>query len=217
MTSCVWQKLCRAFNYHEINKTCILMPKMNCMATDSPYHPGYLFVHLQLCKLQPAVFSVRPTDLGWHWVTTDDASNINGYIPELPSAAARYFSRILHRGNYLLGWWGLVGSGPRFLAVNPVTRKIAKCTVGEFLVFPDNSSYVWVTNTPGDSLPDLALPLSHLSDRTPLYLVRHWFKTVHGTGRISGFYNHETKSTYFVNSRVASYTRNTDILCGTGI
>ena len=218
MASCVRLEGCWAFNYHVTNKTCILMQKVDCMATSSPNSSGYLFVHLQSCMMQPVQFSVRPADLGWHWITVDDASKVNGYIPEMPSDTARYVSRILYRGCYLIGWWSLKGRGSLFRAVDPVTRQMIRCPIGEFLVFPNNSSYVWAPYTPGEPLPYLALPLSQLPDGVIFYLVRYWLMNVKGNiERISGCYNHGTKSTHFVNSGVASYTTKIDILCGIDI
>ena len=132
LASCVRRYPCMAFNYHIINKTCILMRKVNCMAPSSLNNPGYLFVHLQACKSQPVWFSVRPADRGWHWVTTDDPANNTDIINVPDGTTNRYVSRTLYRGYYLPSWWQ--GDKGAFRAVDPTISKV-KCPYGEFLIF----------------------------------------------------------------------------------
>ena len=115
-------------------------------------------------------------------------------------------SHIVYQGWYLPGWW--IADGNKFRAVNPCTPKAKKCKYGEFLAFPDPSSYRWISYTSGDPLAECALPLSQLPDGTPLYTVRYLFDS------ISGFYNPLTKSTHFVYWGVISPTA-IAILCGT--
>ena len=100
MTSCVRHDPCMAFNYHLVQKKCILMPQVQCMAPNSFNSSWYLFVHLQSCKRQQVWFSVRPADGNWHWITTDDPSN-NTDI--LHVDGVRYVSSILYRGNRVGG------------------------------------------------------------------------------------------------------------------
>ena len=204
MVSCVRRDPCMAFNYHVVNKTCILMPQLKCMAPTSLNNSGYLFVHLQSCKLQPAWFSVRPPDRNWQWIITKEPRE-DANIVKLTGPYARCVSRTLYRGYYLPGWW----LGPMFRTVDPVTLKDKKCRYGEFLAFPDPSSYRWISYTAGDSLPDCALPVSELPDGTPLYIVRY------RSDSIAGFYNPLTKSTYFVYYGVVN-PMTVKILCGTG-
>ena len=205
LVNCVRRHPCMAFNYHVVNKTCILMPQLKCMAPSSLNNSGYLFVHLQSCKLQPVWFSVRPPDRDWKWIiTTDPRKDTN--IVKLTGPYARCVSRTLHRGYYLPGWW----LGPKFRTVDPVTMKDKKCRYGEFLAFPDPSSYRWISYTAGDSLPDCALPLSELPDGTALYIVRY------GSDTISGFYNPLTKSTYFAYWGVIKHKK-VHILCSTDV
>ena len=153
MASCVRLEGCWVFNYHVTNKTCILMQKVYCMATSSPNSSGYLFVHLQSCMMQPVQFSVRPADLGWHWITVYDASKVNGYIPEMPSDTARFVSRILYRGSFLIGWRSLKGRGSLFRAVDPVTRQMVRCPIGEFL----GAVSIRKTVLPGMAIPMLKI------------------------------------------------------------
>ena len=214
LASCVRRYPCMAFNYHIINKTCILMRKVNCMAPSSLNNPGYLFVHLQACKSQPVWFSVRPTDRGWHWVTTDDPANNTDIINVPDGTTNRYISRTLYRGYYLPGWWQ--GDKGAFRAVDPTISKV-KCPYGEFLTFSDSSSNLWIPYTTGDSLPDCALPVSQLPNGTPLYTVRYRFIDMQGRAqKIYGSYSHVAKFTYFVYYGLLNAT-SVDILCGTDI
>ena len=64
LASCVRRYPCMALNYHIINKTCILMRRVKCMAPTSLNNPGYLFVHLQSCKLQYGSLFVQQTMAG---------------------------------------------------------------------------------------------------------------------------------------------------------
>ena len=210
MASCVRRHPCTAFNYHIMNKTCILMPEVKCMTPSSLNNPGYLFVHLQACTSQPVWFSVRPADHGWHWVTTDDPSH-NVAIVNVPGSTTRQVSRTLYRGYYLPGWRRDHEDG--FRALDPATLKVTKCPNGEFLAFLNSSSYQWIPYTAGYSLPICALPMSLLPNGTPLYIVYHHLVSLHGHPvRFTGFYNHATNSTYFVNSGVYNFTA-VDILC----
>ena len=214
MASCVRRYPCMAFNYHIINKTCILMRRVNCMAPSSLNNPGYLFVHLQACKLQSVWFSVRPADRGWHWVTTDDPGK-NADIINVPGSFDRYVSRTLYRGHYLPGWWQ--DDKSTFRTVEPATTKATKCPYGEFLAYSNSSYYVCIPYTIGDWLPDCALPVSQLPNGTSLYTVECQFIDMQGEAqRIFGFYSHVAKSTYFVYHGVLNPT-SVDILCGTDI
>ena len=206
MVSCVRRPPCMAFNYHAVSKTCILMPRLTCMAPNSLSDSWYLFVHLQSCTLQPVWFSVRPADRNWGWIIKNP-KNDAGTV-KLTGSYTRYVSRALYRGYYLPGWW--MAGDPKFRVVDPVTLKDRKCKYGEYLAFPDPSSYRWISYTAGKSLPDCALPLSELPDGTPLYIVRY------GSDTISGFYNPLTKSTYFVYWGVIN-PKNVHILCGTNV
>ena len=183
MVSCVRRHPCMAFNYHAVNKTCILMPRLTCMAPSSLSDSWYLFVHLQSCKLEPVWFSVRPVDRNWKWIIIKHPKNDADTV-KLTGSYTRYVSRTLYRGYYLPGWW--MADGKKFRAVDPVTLKDRKCKYGEFLAFPHPYSYRWIPFTAGKALPDCALPLSELPDGTPLYIVRY------GSDNISGFYNPST-------------------------
>ena len=212
IASCVRRHPCMAFNYHIINKTCILMPEVKCMTPSSLNNPGYLFVHLQACKLQPVWFSVRPADHGWHWVTTDDPGK-NVDIINVPGTIKSYVSRTLYRGYYLPGW--CFSDKNTFRAVDPTIPKMTRCPYGEFLAFSDSSSYQWIPYTAGDPLPDCALAVSQLPNGTPLYAAKCHCIDKEGTPRkISGFYSHVAKSTYFVWGGVLNST-SVDILCRT--
>ena len=204
MVSCVRRSPCMAFNYNVMNKTCILMPRLNCMAPNVIDNSWYLLVHLQPCKLEAVWSSYRPVHRNWQWIITKHPGN-NADTVKLTSGYTRYVTRALYRGYYLPGWW--MADGQKFRAVDPVTMKDKKCKYGEFLAFPDPSSYWWTPYTAGDSLPDCALPLSQLPDGTPLYIVRH------GSDTVSGFYDQLTKSTYFVYWGVIN-PKAVDILCG---
>ena len=204
MVSCVRQYPCMSFNYNGMNKTCMLMPQLKCMAPNFLDNAWYLFVHLQSCKLEPVWSSCRPADRNWQWIITKHPGNHADTV-KLTGLNIRYVSRILYQGYYLPGWWR--DDGYKFRAADPVTLEVKKCTYGEFLVFPDPSSYWWTPYTAGELLPDCALPLSQLPDGTSLYIVRH------GSDTVSGFYNHLTMSTYFVYWGVVNYTA-VDILCG---
>ena len=202
MASCVRRYPRMAFNYHIINKTCILMRRVKCMAPSSLNNPGYLFVYLQSCKSQPVWFSVRRADRGWHWVTTDDPGK---NADTIKVRIDRFVSRMLYRGYYLLGWW--IGDGSAFRAVDPATPKIARSPYGEFLAFPYSSSFRWISYIAWDSLPDCALTVFQLPNGTPFYAVKSRLQ-------ISGFYSHVAKSTYFVGGSVLN-SPSVEILCGT--
>ena len=213
MASCVRRYPCMAFNYHIMNKTCILMPEVKCMTPNSLNDSGYLFVHLQPCQLQPVWFSVLPANHAWYWVTTDDL----GKHPDIINVAhstTRYVSRTLYRGYYLIGWRRYENT--IFKTIDPATPKV-KCPYGELLAFSDSSSYRWIPYIPGNSLPDRALPVSQLPNGTSLYVVSYRFINAKGIQqRISGFYSHEAKFTYFVWVRAANPAF-IHILCGTDI
>ena len=152
MIKCMRHDPCMAFNYHEVTKTCILMPELWCMSPSSLNNTRYLFVHLYPCKRQPVWFSVRPEERSWSWVTTDDPSN-NADIIKLPGFNTRYVSRTLYHGYYLPGFWR--GDGEGFRAVDPVTIQVTKCASGEFLAVSD-TSFQWALYTAGDAVPDCA-------------------------------------------------------------
>ena len=210
MVNCVRHDPCMAFNYHVINKTCILMPAVNCMAPSPPNSSWYLFVHLQLCKQEPIWFSVRPAERGLYWVPTDDPNNDTIFVKLNSVNSIRYVGRTLYMGYYLPGWWRAKNNA--FRAADPVTQEVAMCQYGEFLTFSNYLSYWWTSYIAGDSLPNCALPLSQLLNGTPLYIVR--YKIAVGTDS-SGFYNHVTKSTYFVYKGGIASPLALDILCGT--
>ena len=142
----------------------------------------------------------------WLWISTKKPRKDTNIV-KLTGPYTRYVSRTLYRGYYLPGWW--MADGQNFRAADPVTINDKKCKYGEFLAFPDPSSYWWIPYTAGDSLPDCALPVSELPDGTPLYIVRY------GSDSIAGFYHPLTKSTYFVYWGVVNPTA-VEILCGTG-
>ena len=212
MTSCARYHPCMAFNCHAVNQTCILLPEVECMPLRAPDNSsGYVFVHLSSCKFQPVYTSVRPADGNWYWSNADNPST---EVVILIGKVTRYASRMLYRGYYLLGWWSSDGFG--FRAIDPINTQILRCPDGEFLAFPDPSVRQWTPYVPGDALPDFALPISELPDGTPLYIVRHtYFLTK--KHRIAGFYNHVTKSTYFVKNGISNAVSRIDILCGTNI
>ena len=209
MKNCMWHRPCTAFNYHAVNKLCILLPGLECMTPNPENSSGYVFVHLTTCKFQPVYTSVRPADRNWYWSTTDNLGENTGFVV-LPGGLTRWVSRVLYRGYYLPGWWGEDGYG--FRAVDPVSAQVVRCLVGELLAFPNDFFHQWNPYAAGNPLPECALPISQLPDGTPLYIVRH----EHGNSaqRMSGFYNHVTKSTYFVVNRVISPVA-VDILCWT--
>ena len=208
MTSCVRLDPCMAFNYHLVQKKCILMPQVQCMAPNSFNSSWYLFVNLQSCKRQQVWFSVRPADGNWHWITTDDPSN-NTDI--LHVDGVRYVSRILYRGYYLPGWWNIKRRRLLFRTVDPATSQVISCPRGEFLAFSGPLSYKWSPYTAGDPLPPCALILSQLLDGTPLFIVRYQNRA--SRNKTPGFYNHVTRSTYVVNGGVVSPSA-VEILCG---
>ena len=214
MTSCVRHDPCMAFNHHVLNKTCILLPDVKCMEPRSFNDSSYLFVQLEACRQQPSWLSVRPLDHSWKWISTEDPSN-NADIIWLQSVFTRYVSRTLYRGQYLPGWWSTKGRGFLFRAVDPATQQVTKCPHGEFLAFSDSSSYTWTPYATGDPLPSCALALSQLSDGTSLYIVRYQYPD-EKIQRISGFYNHVTKSSYCVYTDVLKPSA-VFILCGTNI
>ena len=215
MVNCVRRYPCMAYNYHAEEKTCILMAEMWCMAPSSLNHTSYLFAHLHPCKLQTVWYSVRPADHNWYWVTTDDPRN-NADIIKLPGYDARYVSRTLYQGYYLPGWWR-PNELNKFRSVDPVTPEVTRCLYEEFLAFTKSSSYWWTSYVIGYTLPDDASPVSQLPDGIPLYLVRYQYSHWAGISeKVSGFYNHFTKSTYVLHSGVFNPTI-VDILCGTGI
>ena len=210
MIKCMRHYPCTAFNYHAVNKTCILMPELWCMSPSSLNDTRYLLVQLNPCKQQPVFTSIRPEERGWSWVTTDDPSN-NADILKLPGFNNRDISRTLYHGYYLPGFWR--GDGEGFRAVDPVIMQVTKCASGEFLALSD-SSFQWASYTAGDAVPDCALPVTLLPNGMPMYTVRYPY--VYGNGnkeQISGFYIHATKTTYFVKSGVIN-PRIVDILCG---
>ena len=210
MVNCVRRNPCMAFNYHAKEKTCILMPKVRCMVPSPLANTSYLLVHLHPCKLQPVWYSVRPVARSWYWVTTDDPSN-NVNIIKLQGNDLRYIGRVLYQGFYLPGWWS---TGGGFRAVHPVTSKNRQCPYGEYLAFSNSSSYWWTSYTAGDPLPDCALPFSQLPDGIPLYIVMYNVLTY----KLSGFYNHFAKSTYFFYSaKTVAHPVTVEILCGNGI
>ena len=212
MASCVRRDPCMAFNYHRIDKTCILMPEVKCMAPSSRNNSWYLFVLLQTCQLRPVWFSVRLADRSWRWVITDDPGN-NADIINVPGSTTRYVSRILYRGYYLPGWWN--NDSNAFRAVDLHIPGVTKCPYGEFLAFSDSSSYQWIPYIAGDSLPDCVLPVSQLPNGTSLYTVVYHFMDGNGIQqKISGFYSNEAKLTYFVFGRVLNPAP-VYILCGT--
>ena len=155
MTSCVRRDPCMAFNYHVLNKTCMLMPEVKCMDPSLRNNSWYLFVHLQTCRQEPIWLSVRPVDQNWYWVITTDPSK-NADIIHFLARITRYVSRTLYRGHYLPGWWSTRGKF-RFRAVDPATQQVIRCTHGEFLVFSDASSCLWIPYTTEDPLPSCAL------------------------------------------------------------
>ena len=205
MVNCVRRYPCMAFNYHVLNKTCILMPELGCMTPIPPFSSRYLLVHLQPCKLQPPWRSVPPPESIWHWVITDDPNNNTHTV-----MVQHYFvSRTLYQGYYLLGWW--FSDGWDFRAVEPVTYQVTYCTHGEFLTFSDPSSYEWIPYNAGDMLPNDALSISRLPDGTPLYLVT--FESVELGNTVSGYYNHLTKMAHLVHYGAISPLV-VNILCG---
>ena len=112
----------------------------------------------------------------------------------------------------------LVKGGPGgngFRAVDPVNTEVVRCQDGEFLSFHNSSLFQWNPDVPGDALSDCALLMSQLLDRTVLYIMRHKYLYPQ-VQRISGFYNHITKSTYFVKNGLAN-PMGVDILCRSGI
>ena len=207
MVSCVRRYRCLAFNYHVMNKTCILMSQVKCMAPSSLNNSWYLFVHLHSCQLQPVWFSVRPVYRNWKWIISKHPENDADTV-KITGSYTRYVSRTLYHGYYLPCWW--MADGQKFRAVDPVTLKHRKCKYGEFLAFPHPYSYRWIPYTAGKALPNCALPLSELPDGTPLYIVRY------GSDTISGFYNPSIKSTYFVYWGVIN-PKTVHILCGTDV
>ena len=186
------------------------MRAVTCMAPSSLKNTGYMFAHLHACELRSVWLSVRPAERSWHWVTADDPSN-NVNIVELPNQPTRYISRTLYQGYYLPGWWR-EDKKKSFRAVDPVTQRITKCSIGEFLAFSGLSSYWWIPYTPGDVMPKCALPLSQLPTGSPLYIVKFGVRSEN----VSGFYNHLANTTYVVKSDVYHPTA-VDILCGTWI
>ena len=129
---------------------------------------------------------------------------------KLPGTNTRYVSRTLFHGYFLPGFWR--GDGEGFRAVDPVTIQVTKCISGEFLALSD-TSFRWVSYTAGDAVPDCALPVTRLPNGMPMYLVSYRYSYSKGGNEgISGFYNHVTKTTYFVKSVVIN-PRRVDILC----
>ena len=203
MIKCVRHHPCMAFNYHAINKTCVLLPEVECIPPSPDNGSGYVyvFVHLTACKFQSVYTSVRPADRNWYWSISDNPID-NTDVILLPGTTTRYVGTMLYRDYSLPGWWRPDGQG--FRAIDPVTTQAVTCPHGALLAFPNSSLYRWNPYVPGDPQPNCALTVYQHPDGTPLYVTRHQIIQEGGgddadrTEQILGFYNHEKKSAYFV-------------------
>ena len=95
MIKCVRHHPCMAFNYHAINKTCVLLPEVECIPPSPDNGSGYVyvFVHLTACNFQSVYTSVRPADRNWYWSISDNPSD-NTDVILLPGTTTRYVGTI---------------------------------------------------------------------------------------------------------------------------